>query len=104
MVRNSRDFHATAAMFADARRASLVSWRVRCGLSSLAASITLPPRGNERRSIFREASARAHREYGYRMREIAGALGCHYATISRRLRATNLPVGPAHDPCDCEIA
>ena len=44
-------------------------------------------RGNERRSIFREAIARAYREYGYRMREIAGALGCHYATISRRLRA-----------------
>ena len=44
-------------------------------------------RGNERRSIFREAIARAYREYDYRMREIAGALGCHYATISRRLRA-----------------
>ncbi len=44
-------------------------------------------RGNERRSIFREAIARAYREYGYRMREIAGALGCPYATISRRLRA-----------------
>ncbi len=34
-----------------------------------------------------EAIARAYREYDYRMREIAGALGCHYATISRRLRA-----------------
>ncbi len=61
-------------------------------------------RGDERRSIFREAIARAYREYDYRVCEIAGALGCHYATISRRLRATNLPVGPAHDPCDCEIA
>ncbi len=44
-------------------------------------------RSNERRSIFREAIARASREYDYRMREIAGALGCQYATISRRLRA-----------------
>ena len=44
-------------------------------------------RGNERRSIFPEAIARAYREDDYRMREIAGALGCHYATISRRLRA-----------------
>ena len=34
-----------------------------------------------------EAIARAYREYDCRMREIAGALGCHYATISRRLRA-----------------
>ena len=44
-------------------------------------------RGTERRSIFREAIASAYREYDYRMREIAGALGCHYAMISRRLRA-----------------
>jgi transposase len=44
-------------------------------------------RGNERRSIFREAIARAHRKDDYSMRKIAGALGCHYATISRRLRA-----------------
>lgn len=43
--------------------------------------------GNERRSIFPEAVARAHPEYDYRLRELAGALGCHYATISRRLRA-----------------
>ena len=34
-----------------------------------------------------EAIACAYSEYDYRMREIAGALGCHYATISRRLRA-----------------
>jgi DNA-binding MarR family transcriptional regulator len=34
-----------------------------------------------------KAIARAYREYDSRMREIAGALGCHYATISRRLRA-----------------
>ena len=34
-----------------------------------------------------EAIACAYREYDYRMREIAGALGCHYTTISRRLRA-----------------
>lgn len=34
-----------------------------------------------------EAIAIAYREYAYHMREIAEALGCHYATISRRLRA-----------------
>lgn len=28
----------------------------------------------------------AYREYGYSMRELAEHLGCHYATISRRLR------------------
>ena len=33
-----------------------------------------------------EAIARAHREDGYLLREIADALGCHYATVSRRLR------------------
>ena len=38
--------------------------------------------GNERGSIFREAIALAHREYDYRMRKIAGGLGCHYATIT----------------------
>ena len=43
-------------------------------------------RGSERRSIFREAIARAYREHDYRMREIAGALGYHYATTSSRLR------------------
>ncbi len=43
-------------------------------------------RGYERGSIFRGAIARASREDDYRMREIAGALGCHYATISCRLR------------------
>ena len=44
-------------------------------------------RGIEWCSIFREAIARAYREYDYRMREIARALGCHYVTMSRRLRA-----------------
>ena len=44
-------------------------------------------RGNERCSIFREAIARAYRRYDCGMREIAAALGCHDATISRRLRA-----------------
>jgi|1186.fasta_scaffold144215_2 putative transposase len=33
------------------------------------------------------AIAVAYREHGYRMREIAEALGCHYATVSRRLHA-----------------
>ncbi len=28
----------------------------------------------------------AYRDYGYTMREIAGHLGCHYSTVSRRLR------------------
>jgi putative transposase len=28
----------------------------------------------------------AYTDYGYRMREIAGHLGVHYATVSRRLR------------------
>ena len=28
----------------------------------------------------------AYRAYGYRLREIAAHLGCHYATVSRRLR------------------
>jgi REP element-mobilizing transposase RayT len=31
--------------------------------------------------------ARAYRDLGYSMREIAEALGCHYCTVSRRLRA-----------------
>ena len=34
-----------------------------------------------------EAIAAAYRQYDYTLREIAGHLGCHYATISRRLRA-----------------
>lgn len=29
----------------------------------------------------------AYSEFGYRMREIAEVLGCHYATVSRRLKA-----------------
>ena len=33
-----------------------------------------------------EAIAVAYREHGYTMQEIAAALGCHYATVSRRLR------------------
>ena len=86
VVRNSRDFYATAVTFADARRANLVSWRARCGLSS-GGSYHVTARGNERRSIFGEAIARAYRDCDYRLREIAAALGCHYATISRRLRA-----------------
>jgi putative transposase len=34
-----------------------------------------------------EAIARAFRVHGYRMHEIATALGCHYSTVSRRLKA-----------------
>ncbi len=34
-----------------------------------------------------EAIAVAYRDHGYPMREIAAALGCHYATVSRRLRS-----------------
>ena len=34
-----------------------------------------------------EAIARAHRDDDYRLREIAGALGCHSTTVGRRLRA-----------------
>ena len=34
-----------------------------------------------------EAIAVAYRRHGYRLVEIAEALGCHYATVSRRLRA-----------------
>jgi REP element-mobilizing transposase RayT len=30
--------------------------------------------------------ATAYREWGYTLREIAGHLGCHYSTVSRRLR------------------
>src|SRR6266511_787002 len=32
------------------------------------------------------AITRAYRDHGYRMKEIAEVLGCHYATISRRIR------------------
>jgi hypothetical protein len=28
----------------------------------------------------------AYRKYGYRLQDIAAHLGCHYATVSRRLR------------------
>jgi DNA-directed RNA polymerase specialized sigma24 family protein len=34
-----------------------------------------------------QAIATAYREHGYRMAEIAEELGCHYATVSRRLHA-----------------
>ena len=34
-----------------------------------------------------EAVARAYRDYDYRLREIAAALGCHSSPVSRRLRA-----------------
>ena len=33
----------------------------------------------------------AYRTYGYTLREIAAYLGCHYATVSRRLRRSELP-------------
>jgi putative transposase len=33
-----------------------------------------------------EAIANAYRDHGYQLREIAEHLGCHYATVSRRLR------------------
>jgi hypothetical protein len=40
--------------------------------------------------IFRKRGDRAvvvaYRDYGYRLREIAGYLGVHYATVSRRLK------------------
>jgi putative transposase len=35
--------------------------------------------------------ARAYREHGYRLREIAAHLGVHYATVSRRLRKLERP-------------
>ncbi len=34
-----------------------------------------------------EAIARAYRDYDYRLRELADALGCHSSTVSRRRRA-----------------
>lgn len=34
-----------------------------------------------------QAIATAYRDHGYLLREIAEALGCHYSTVSRRLRA-----------------
>jgi len=34
----------------------------------------------------RRPIAAAYRRYGYSLREIAGHLGCHYSTVSRRLR------------------
>ena len=34
-----------------------------------------------------EGLAPAHREHGFTLREIAEHLGCHYSTVSRRLRA-----------------
>jgi putative transposase len=34
----------------------------------------------------------AYRTYGYTLREIAAHLGCHYATVSRRLRRSELRV------------
>jgi DNA-binding MarR family transcriptional regulator len=34
-----------------------------------------------------EAIGRARRDYDYHLRELAGALGCQYSTVSRRLRA-----------------
>jgi IS30 family transposase len=30
--------------------------------------------------------ARAYRRYGYTLQQIAAHLGCHYSTVSRRLR------------------
>lgn len=33
-----------------------------------------------------EGISRAYREHGYLLKEIAEALGCHYSTVSRRLR------------------
>ena len=38
-------------------------------------------RGNQDRGI-----ARAYRDYGYRLQEIADWLGAHYATVSRCLK------------------
>ena len=34
-----------------------------------------------------DAMAAAYRHHDYTLRDIAGHVGCHYATISRRLRA-----------------
>jgi putative transposase len=39
------------------------------------------------------AIATASRRYGYTLREIADALGCHYSTVSRRLRAAEARAG-----------
>ena len=35
--------------------------------------------------------ATAYRRHGYTMREIAEHLGCHYSTVSRKLRREELP-------------
>ena len=47
------------------------------------------PCGRDLREIFATETdpiAAAYRRYGYTLREIAAHLGCHYATVSRRLR------------------
>jgi putative transposase len=33
-----------------------------------------------------DGARRAHREFGYTVRQIAAALGCHYSTVSRNIR------------------
>jgi REP element-mobilizing transposase RayT len=45
------------------------------------------------------AIAAAHREYGYRLCEIAGYLGVHPATVGRRLRRLEVPASPGMFDC-----
>lgn len=45
-----------------------------------------------------QAIVTAFRDHGYRMREIAEALGCHYATVSRRIKAWEA----RHEMLDCK--
>jgi hypothetical protein len=44
--------------------------------------------------------ATAYRRHGYSLREIAAYLGCHYSTVSRRLKGEEmtLPLERSKDP------
>ncbi len=44
----------------------------------------------------------AYREHGYRMKEIAEALGCHYATVSRRIRRFEKREHQSRQMLDCK--
>jgi putative transposase len=44
----------------------------------------------------------AYRVHGYTMREIADAIGCHYATVSRRLRRFASREDPGNEMSDCK--
>ena len=48
----------------------------------------LRPTLEELFSAHEQPIAEAHRTYGYTLREIAEHLGCHYTTVSRRLRVS----------------